>query len=335
MKERRSSIELLRILAMLMIVAGHFLGQSGLAAAHPSFGMSLASSAARWACNLFLIVGCWFLVDAEFSSRRIGKLYLTVIAYTVPLTILTLACGGHPATKDVMRGFLPFTGRALWFASAYISLMLLTPWLRRVFELPLRSLGLLVGLLTVLLSGVCTLPDEQMCYTIDCCWFVYVYLAVGWTKRMLSGERQGFWTRPWFGWACLISGLATYAGLVFLRGHVTGFAAGWAGQCLKDFKTLPNFASAALVFAFFVRCDIGSIALINRLAKPAFAVYVIHQTPAFFPFLWSRICCVKAWQDSSWWWAMAIGIVIAVYCAGWLLESIRSRVPNVIDLCRA
>lgn len=334
MKPRQSSIEILRILSMLVIVSGHFLGQSGLAAAHPSFGTALASSGARWACNLFLIVGCWFLVDADFSWRRVGRLYLTVVTYTIPLTVVVMACGGHPATKDVMRGFLPFTGRALWFASAYISLMLLTPWLRRAFELPLNSLGLLVGLLTALLGGVCTLPDEQMCYAIDCCWFVYVYLAVGWAKRTLFAQNCGLWTRHWLKWVCLAAGLSIYAGLVFLRGHFSGFVATWAVQCLKDFKTLPNFLSAVLVFAFFIRCDIGSIGWINRLAKPAFAVYVIHQTPAFFPFLWARICCVKVWQDSRWWWAIAIGVVLAVYFAGWVLESLRVRMPKVIDLCR-
>ena len=42
MKERQSSIELLRILAMLIIIAGHFLKQSGLAAAHLSLVMCLA-----------------------------------------------------------------------------------------------------------------------------------------------------------------------------------------------------------------------------------------------------------------------------------------------------
>ena len=64
-EQRHSSIELLRILAMLMIVAGHFLcHQSGVAAAHGGFTVSLFGSGARWACNLFLLVGCWFMVDA-------------------------------------------------------------------------------------------------------------------------------------------------------------------------------------------------------------------------------------------------------------------------------
>ena len=64
-EQRHSSIELLRILAMLMIVAGHFLCQSGVAAAHGGFTVSLFGSGARWACNLFLLVGCWFMVDAQ------------------------------------------------------------------------------------------------------------------------------------------------------------------------------------------------------------------------------------------------------------------------------
>lgn len=323
MKERSSSIEILRIGAMLLIVAGHFLGQSGLLDLHPGFAPLLFGSGARWSCNLFLIIGCWFLVEAEFSWRRVARLYFTVLTYSIPLTLLTILAGWHPAVKDVIRGFLPFTGRALWFASAYISLMLLTPWLKRAFSLPFKSLSGLIGLLTILLCGVCTLPDEQMGYAIDCCWFVYVYLAVGWLKILLQSEYGDFVRRRWVRWICLTGGLSIYVALVFARYRFPGAFSTWATQCLMDFKTMPNFLSAVSVFLFFVYWPLGSIKWINRLAKPAFTVYVIHQIPALIPFIWTKICLVEYWQDSPLWWLMALGVVLGVYAIGCLLAFIR------------
>jgi len=266
MKTRQSSIELLRILAMLVIVAGHFLGQSGLLALHcDSFAAQLFGNGARWACNLFLIVGCWFLADAEFDWRRAARLYLTVLTYTIPLTTIVLACGAHPSMKDVMRGFLPFTGRALWFASAYISLMILTPWLKRVFDLPLKSLGMLVGVLTVLISFVCTLPDEQMCYTIDCCWFVYVYLAVGLAKRVIDkGATAAVWNRRWMRGACLIGGLAIYAGPDLLRWKFDGFIGGWKRICcVSEWQSSPEWGLCAVAIVLGVYA-VGAVAEIFR-----------------------------------------------------------------------
>ena len=64
MKQRKSNYELLRILSMLLIVAGHLVEQSGLLAYdNPNlFIACLLGSASRVAVNLFLILGCWFLV---------------------------------------------------------------------------------------------------------------------------------------------------------------------------------------------------------------------------------------------------------------------------------
>lgn len=326
-KIRQSNIELLRILAMLMIVAGHLFCQSSLARVHPSFGMTFAASGARLACNLFLIVGCWFLVDAEFSWKRVGRLYFTVLTYTVPLTILTLALGGHPAMKDVIRGFLPFTGRALWFASAWISLLVLSIWLRRAFELSRRSLGGLVLTLTMLLSLVCTLPDEQKCYAIDCVWFVYVYLAVGFLKKHIVLPKAKL-----FSISCLIGGVTIYVALAAARFFSHGSLSSWAAQCLADFKTLPNFVAALLIFIFFLKLDIRPVRWINALAKSAFAVYIIHQTPAFFPFLWSKICRVDVWARSPNWILWSVVVVLGVYGSGCILEFFRNGACHLVQV---
>ena len=131
---RTSGVELCRVLAMLMIVAGHFIGQSGIASIHgDSMWLRLCGCGARWAVNVFLVIGCWFMVDYRFRVERIARLYLTVLFYAVPLTILGLVLG-NPTTKDVLRGFVPFCGRPLWFFSAYISLALVAPWLKSAFK---------------------------------------------------------------------------------------------------------------------------------------------------------------------------------------------------------
>ena len=58
---------------------------------------------------------------------------------------------------------------------------------------------------------------------------------------------------------------------------------GFLERILADFKSLPMFLSAFCIFVFFAKTDIGSRGWINALARPAFAVYVAHQTPAFWP----------------------------------------------------
>lgn len=325
---RSSGIELLRIVAMLAIVAGHYMGQGGVLAAHrDSFWVHWFGSGALVNVNVFLLIGCWFMVDMRFRWERPVRLYATVLSYTVPLTVLALACGAHPSTKDVLRGFFPFFGRALWFASAYISLMVLTPWLSRVLDLPKRSLIGLVAVLTVLVCGVSTLPDPQEAYLCNCLWFVYVYLFVGCLKRHFfrpCGHVTGL--------ALLIASVALYSALVFAAcrgasfGALGAAAARIADQYLHDCKTFPNFLVALLVVLPVVSVKARSLPFVNRIAKSAFAVYVIHQTPAFFPFLWKGICRVGAWVHSPHFAIFSVVTVIGIYAVGIVLEPLRAAV---------
>lgn len=134
---RQSNWELLRIVAMLMIVAGHFFQQSGFirSANAADYWFSIfAGSGSRIAVNMFLMLGCWFMVDTKFKAHRIIKLYLNVWCFTVPLTILVVCLGFSPTMKDVARGIFPFVGKGVWFASAYIMLILFSPWLHKVLE---------------------------------------------------------------------------------------------------------------------------------------------------------------------------------------------------------
>ena len=186
-KIRNSNIELLRIIAMFFIVSGHFISQAGnidYSFCVNDYILVFLGSASRLAVNVFLIVGVWFMVDSKFSADRILKLYIQVITYSLPITVAMLFLNrDYVSVKDFARGFFPFLGRGLWFASAYITLMLFKPFLDKILGWSKKELGVFVGLLFVFISFVSTLPDVQEGYVIDSVWFLAVYLVVGYIKR--------------------------------------------------------------------------------------------------------------------------------------------------------
>ena len=252
------------------------------------------------------------MLDCRFKAERIARLYLTVLFYSVPLTILGSALGS-PTSKDVYRGFVPFLGRPLWFFSAYISLAIVAPWLKSAFKLGRRSLGALVALLTVIIPVICTLPDPQMCYVVDVCYFFYAFILVGFLKPLLSSSGK-------YKYVALITGIALYSLLVVLRQKGSPFVQEWADQCLSDFKTIPNLTAALLLFYFFLHLDIGSVRWINYVAASTFAVYVIHATPAFCGFLWNDVFQTRRWMACDLYPMYVAGVVVTVYISGLLLE---------------
>ena len=148
-KIRNSNIELLRIVAMFFIVSGHFISQSGnieYSFSINDFILVFLGSASRIAVNVFLIVGVWYMVDSTFSAERILKLYIQVVTYSLPITVIMLFLNRENVSiKDFVRGFLPFWGRGLWFASAYITLMLFKPFLDKILCWSKKELGYLSG----------------------------------------------------------------------------------------------------------------------------------------------------------------------------------------------
>jgi hypothetical protein len=79
------------------------------------------------------------------------------------------------------------------------------------------------------------------------------------------------------------------------------------------------------VFYFFLKTDIGSIAFVNATAKSIFAVYIVHQVPAFQSFEWHTIFRSDSLQ----------GLAPSTYAASILWRTVcLVAAVTVIDLLR-
>ncbi len=318
---------------MLAIVSGHLFGEGRVTAHVPPqawLPSLLLGNGARLAVGIFAILGCWFLADVpEFTLGRWLRIHATVLSYTIPLTILTALVWGGVGPGEFIRACLPVLGRPLWFASAWLILLAISPALHAAsFSASRRHLGLaaatLLAAITVPATFAGTIAND---FFASILWFVFLYLFTSWLKRRDSRPLDGI---PRF--AALAAGIALYAIPVLVEWAVlrSGGATQMppapyriASMVLADFKSLPMFISAFCIFVFFAKTDIGSRKWINLAARPAFAVYVAHQTPAFFPHLWADIIRCQDWYcrpDAP---LVAVGFTLAIYSAVALAETAR------------
>ena len=336
---RESRFELARVLAMLAIVAGHLFSEGHLIS-RATPGTLLPSlwlgCGARIATNLFALLGCWFLADATRPGapgfplgRRWLRIHFTVLCWAGSLTIAALAMGGHPGWADAVRGFAPYFGRPLWFASAWMSLLLFVPFLRRAQELEPRRLDALVGVGLAFFSVPSTLGGFSDGYLADTLWIFYLYVFAGWLRVRWG---RGLERIPAAG--ALGAALLLYAAMVLPEWWAR---ANWgaapaarsvhavAEGYLADLKSAPNFLCALAWFVFFARLRLPVLPAVNAAARPAFAVYVAYQTPAFWPLLWNRILRCPEWRVESWTPWVAVGVVAGLYAAVGVVEWARQR----------
>lgn len=336
--ERQSKLEFLRIIAMLMIVMGHLFSMSGAVnctAGGNRYLWFLFGNGSRVAVNVFIMLGAWFMVDARFSGRRVLSLYLHVLVWSVPFTLLMLAIGYPVPTKEILRGLMPFWGRGLWFASAYIVLLCWAPFLRKAFELSRRAQVLLLWTLFLFTCCVCTVPDPQMSYALDLYWFACLYLFIGFVKHQTE----------WVHCACpsvLIGlGLAGYCAMATLNWYGTTQSGEMAGvirdlsyQWLVDFKTLPNVLSAFAIFLGFMALKVENRRWINVCAANTFGVYVIHGVPSSWPFFAREVCQVRSWISHSDSWLLGLLCAVAIFVLCSLLDRLRARYISPLYLNR-
>lgn len=282
MTQRNSSFELLRILAMAVIVIGHFCSQSAIAGSSVQANRILAlllGGGNRIAVNLFLVLGTWFMVDSRFRPERILRIYLQLVLCVIPLTLVMLLAGQADGARNVIQGLLPFLGRPLWFVTAYISLIALSPFLNYAFRLDDRALLRLVLVTGFVFCVVATVPSYTAPeYLADFAWFAVVYVFIGWAKRTDALDRlPGRWVSLVLG-----LGLCAALSLASLQPNLAWVASYWN----IHLQSIPNILSAVLIFNFFRLSDFGVRRGINWMASAAFSVYIVHQTPAFRAYEW-------------------------------------------------
>lgn len=326
--QRESSLELLRILCMLFIVADHYAGQSGTAVydtlPHALFFSALGAGS-RLGCDLFVILGAWFLCRQPFRTRRVLGLWLSLWLYTVPLTLLCWLVPGSNVGLGTLRwAVFPVSTQQLWFISQYVMLLLLSPVLNLLLRaLPRSGLRALLGVTGLFLVGYSTLFAEDGVFG-DLLWsFLFLYLLTGYFRlypdnRLSRALRAN--AAPWLALAFVVlltlgRGVAQWQGM---DGKVM--------QYLEYYRTAlgaaPNILCAFCFFFAFQKLHMGSVKAINLLASATLGVYIIHQTPAVIGLLWTGVFRTQNHVGSA---PYALFVILAVYLGCSVLHLLRER----------
>ncbi len=321
--ERNSNIELLRILCMSLIVLSHFINQSG---ANDISGniifITLFGNSSKIAVNIFLLIGSWFMIDRPFSAERILKLYGNVWIYTAGISIIMIALGNQIGVVNICRNFFPFVGGGVWYASAYIALMLIAPFLNKIFQwnrIFLRNF-LIVMFVLICLETMIRPPIDD--WTGWILWFGLVFLGTGYYKKYIHGNIK--LDTKFF----LLAGILFYLFLSAIiicayQFSVFDLFAGLAKRYLMEIHTAPNIIISFFIFLYFINRKPFYNLIINKIGGLTFSVYVIHQTKGFYPFLWHNIFMCDKWIGGSYFEILTLVVILSVFVLTFIAEIIR------------
>ena len=289
MKNRNQSIELLRVLAMFLIVVGHYC-YHGIKSnpIHSDFYIDNLYDFIEWGGQelLWIVasisVDCYVLITGYFLADRITfrwkgtlNVWLQTVFYTVVFTVVFAFQNNSISIGDIVKAISPIYSKTYWFVTQYVGMMLVAPFLSLLLKtlskrqyLILLTVGVLMCLQFLygpIFAGTMSLP-----------WFIYLYITAGYIKMYgvpaFIDKHAGkiFWTLVFlffFAVTCF-NGIRLYYGAPF--------------KLMSSANDGLMYFLSVCAFIAFRNMNISSniiLCLIAQMAPYTFGVYLIHENP--------------------------------------------------------
>lgn len=274
MRGRKSNIELLRIVLMIMIISLHYLNPDMGGALKYSEGTNyyitrLLESLFIVAVNGFILITGYCCVKKETTNiNKLVKLFFDIIIYGLIIQFTLVLFGQVEfSIKDFVKNFIPISNDGYWFFKVYIMLFLIMPFINIVLrKLDKNRYEKMIIVLLIIFSIWDSISPFKLIggngYSLIN--FVLLY-CIGGYLRIHYQNNSSFskWIILYF-----VFGVITFISLFI--------------PVIKDnswnYYFITNILSVICLFNAFIKIDINS-KIINKIASSVFGVFILHLNP--------------------------------------------------------
>lgn len=279
---RDSSLELYRILVMLLIIAHHSIVNSGLKAVIESAPITLnglvllmVGSWGKIGINCFVLITGYFMCTKTISLKKFFKLYFQVVFYGFACNAFLVLIGCVEFDwRMLVDTVFPFVELTWNFVSAYLVFFLLIPFLNVVVNgITRRQHEILLGISLLFLSVLPCVHRYHVAFNyVE--WFCVLYF-VGAYLRLYPNKF--FESRRMMSVMSFLA-LIAIPFSVWLMAHLQGRLSPVYGTYffVEDSNKITALLPAVCFFCFFKSLHLPYVPMINRLASTCFAVLLIH-----------------------------------------------------------
>ena len=197
-KKRDANIELLRIVAMLMIITLHFnihskaLLELGEPASSVQIFATVLEAIAITGVNVYVLISGYYLSSSKVRLSKVLLLILQVYFYTLLISGAMMFVGAYSVKPEdkldrALRYLFPISSEHYWFVTAYVIMYVLAPVMNAaVNALKRKQLkAVIIGLLTWFCFIKSIVPvkfgTDRMGY--DFGWFICLYLIAAYIRK--------------------------------------------------------------------------------------------------------------------------------------------------------
>lgn len=342
---RQTSIELLRSVAMLMVITLHYLGKSGIMI--PLSEKQSLDGYMEWlleafcivAVNTYMLISGYFLTVSGFKLKRFILLTAQILFYSILIPLLLPISGRYSLSEltlhDFLLYFLPIEMNHYWFGTAYLLMYLFVPILSSgVKQISEKQLRVTIFLAVLVFSiGKSVLPFQLAIDNAgyDMVWFLVLFLLAAYFRlygcKWLSRSRNG--------WFLYLGGSVS----IFLLSVIIAYFSRKFGkfeyfiESPYDYNHILCLLAAIGLFFAFLHWEIpeGFFAKVVRWIAPyTFGVYLLHEHMAV-KYRLPKVLGTKKRVEGGFSPLHWLASIFLIFIVGILVDYIRSLIFSKIE----
>lgn len=322
-KIRNSSIELLRIVAMILIVMHHYCIGSNFSF-NTDIGiyqvlMEIFSFGGKIGVNIFVLIMGYFGIKNNFKIKKVFLLMMSVLFYSILGLLLAYVFNCSISTKDLMNSIFPTLSSLYWFFTTYIIVYILSPYINKFINCLSKNEFLkILFILLVLLSIIPVFTIFDLGFS-NYAWFIFVYMTGAYIYKYINNINKKYLI------ISLISSLLIiFTSIVIFKTMSVKYSV------LNDY--ILYFAQQASIFAFiasitlfllFKDINITPNKFINKIAGTTFGIYLFHSNKYLQNFLWNDFFIPSKWSNGPYLIFHFIISILIVFIIGIIIDSIK------------
>ena len=335
--ERQSNFELLRILSILFIILYHIAHHGNWGDGGAYFPENITFNVLFLQCllplgklgvDLFVLISGYFLIS--YSKCTWPKLFLIwaeMIFYSILISGLFVLFDNTTLTpRQTLDIFLPFLANTWWFASAYMIILALSPFLNKMILAcdEKGHLRLIVGML--LLWTIIPITTGINLQLNDVIWFFVLYTIAAYIRLYPNRFRRK--TTAYLSVAAIVYVILimiTYC--IDITGYTSEF---WGIYNYIDNNNRMNSPFILIIsiclLLVFCKINVGKIKTINVISSTAFGIYLIHDHPLVRQWLYSEFfdCLGHTHSDTLFLYVLLMAGTVFTICS--IIELLRIKI---------
>lgn len=330
-RHRDSNLEVFRIILMLVIVAHHYVVNSGVTECYDFSNITpnmiflqLYGFGGKIGINCFMLITGYFMVKSKWTLRKFVKLFLQIKFYKILIYAIFLISGYSTfGLKEFIKTIFNFTyGSGTGFSGSFIWLYLLIPFINILVEhMNQKQYKYLLGLSLIYFTVISTFFMHNTWDYVS--WLIVIYLIGGYIR--LYPKAFEYSSGKWF--VCT-SVLVAISWLSIIVVDYVGVRFGFENyyHMVNDCHKLFAVLIAVSAFMAFKNMKRPYNKYINMVASATFGVLLIHANSDIMrQFLWKDVLDVAGHYTSDTLWVHAILSVVGVYVICVVMDLVRIR----------